>query len=274
MNPKRLSLFFILFGLSMLPGAVGAVDKDKNDVRFVGEYRLYRVLERLSGETSLDENIWAGKEAPSLEQKKSLTPFTSAKFQLGKNRFEIGDKGWFWDGASMDDRTTRTQALWDSINSIALMSASRVRVPNGKAVNIQVGSLQKLEYFEQRGDGFFELKRLDKPTGLDILMILTLEKDGRIRLNLEIVLRSVEKREPVPGVTLQVGRPILQSREHKAELLVRPGKEYGILLHAGDEGQGVLIFRLQLGIAKPAAGSDERTPAGSEKKNGDGKDKE
>ena len=272
MNPKRLSLLFVLFGLSALPGAATAADK--KDVQFNFEGRLYRIEGRLSGETSLDENIWAGKEPPSLEQKKSLTPFTSAEFQVGKDRFEIGDKGWFWDGASMDDRTTRTQALWDSTNSISLMTAPRIRVRNGEVAEIRVESVQKLEYFERRSDDLFELKRMSEPTGLGILMILTLEKDGRIRLNLEIVLRSVEKREPVPGVTLQVGRPILQTREHKAELLVRPGKEYGILLHAGDEGQGVLIFRLQLGIAEPAAGSGEKTPAGSEKKNGDGKDKE
>ena len=260
MNPKRLSLLLILFGLSTLPSAAA----DKKDVQFDFEGRLYRVEGRLSGETALDENIWTGKEPADLEQKKSLTLFTSAKFQLGEDHFEIGDKGWFWNGANMDDRTSRTQALWDSINSIVLMAAPRIRVLNGEVAVIAVESVRKLEYFERRSDGLFELKGMYEPTGLDIKAPLTLEKDGRIRLNLEIVLRSVEKREPVPGVTLQVGRPILQMREHKAELLVRPGKEYGILLHAGDEGQGVLIFRLRLEMAKPAAGSGEKTPAQGE----------
>jgi len=267
---KQPAAFFILFCLCALPDAGTAADK--KDVQFEAEYRLYRILDHLSGETSLDENIWAGKEPPSLEQKKSLTPFTSARFQLGKNRFEIGDKGWFWNGANMDDRTSQTQALWDSTNSISLMIAPRIRVLNGEVAVIAVESVRKLEYFERRSDGLFELKGMYEPTGLDIKTTPTLENDGRIRLNLEIVLRSVEKREPIPGVTLQVGRPILQMREHKAELLVRPGKEYGILLHAGDDGQGVLIFRLQLGIAKPAAGRDEKTPAKGEN-NGDGKDK-
>jgi len=71
------------------------------------------------------------------------------------------------------------------------------------------------------------------------------DRGKRVHLaNVTFSLRSVEKREPIPGLTLPVGRPILQTREYSAAIRVISGRDYGFVLNPG-AGQGVLIVRLR-----------------------------
>ena len=82
-------------------------------------------------------------------------------------------------------------------------------------------------------------------------------------------LRLVERREPIPGVTLPVGRPILESQEYPTTMILIAGKDYGFLIYPG-EGEGVLLFRIR---AERAAGdsrsSDDFRDSISNPKRGD-----
>lgn len=242
------------------------------------QLQMFRVMGTLSGDTSLDEDVWAGSEPPGSELTKALTLFTRGHFRLGENVLEMKENGWFWNGAPLEsdsslnnisseshmilkgkpsvsvkdnsamisaERIEHVVSENESESPIRLISAPNILVRSGESAEYHITSKQKIEYFEQREDGLFELKKLEEPTWLEITMQVENEGQNRIRFSdLTFSLRSVEEREPIPAVTLPVGRPILQTREYKADIRVTSGKDYGFLLHPG-QGQGVLIIRLR-----------------------------
>ena len=64
--------------------------------------QIFRVMGTLSGDTSMDEDVWAGSEPPGAELTKALTIFTHGHFRLGENVLEMKENGWFWNGAPLE----------------------------------------------------------------------------------------------------------------------------------------------------------------------------
>ncbi len=283
---KRLRIVSSLMLLMALISPIQAL----GDEAITIQLKLFRVMGTLSGDTSLDEDVWAGSEPPGAELIKALTLFTHGHFRLGENVLEMKENGWFWNGAplesdsSLKDISTESQLTLKGKPSVAVKgnrtfisdekiqhvssekeSGSRIRLicaPNilvlsGEAADYHIISEQEIEYFEQREDGLFELKKLQEPTWLEIVMRVESEGQNKIRFSeLTFSLRSVEEREPIPGVTLPVGRPILETREYKADIRVTSGKDYGFILHPG-QGQGVLIIRLRLGLVAESLDTEQ-----------------
>jgi len=238
---RRLTLLVISLSLCLVP-LVGAAETEPVYIRC----QIFRVMGNMSAETSLESGVWAREEPPGVEFKQALTLFTEGRFQLGDDLLESNDKGWFWNGTPLSFDAAEGVSL--PAEQIRLISAPTFLTQVGQPVSLSVSSTQKIEYFEKRDDGLFELKRLQEPTALNIE--LQLEEEGsdrgkRVHLaNVTFSLRSVEKREPIPGLTLPVGRPILQTREYSAAIRVISGRDYGFVLNPG-AGQGVLIVRLR-----------------------------
>jgi hypothetical protein len=245
------------------------------------QFQIFRVMGTLSSDTSLDAEFWAGSEPPGAELTKALTLFTHGRFRLGEDVLEIKESGWFWNGDALEfdsslnnisseshlilqgnpsvsvkddgtfisaDKMKYVASERETESPVRLIAAPKILVRSGEAAELQIISQQKIEYFEQREDGLFELRKLQEPTGLKIEIRAESEGQKKIRINpLTFSLRSVEEREPIPAVTLPVGRPILQAREYKVDIRVTSGKDYGFILHPG-HGQGVLIIRLRLDL--------------------------
>ena len=272
---KRLRILSSLMLLVVFISPIQASGEEAISIQL----KLFRVMGTLSGDTSLDEDVWAGSEPPGAELTKALTIFTHGHFRLGENVLEMKENGWFWNGASLEsdsslnnissesqltlkgkpsvavkdngtfisaEKIEHVASEKESESPIRLICAPNILVRSGEAADYHIVSKQEIEYFEQREDGLFELKKLQEPTWLEIEMQVESEGQNKIRFSeLTFSLRSVEEREPIPGVTLPVGRPILQTREYKVNIRVTSGKDYGFLLHPG-HGQGVLIIRLRL----------------------------
>ena len=241
MMMRRLTLLVISLSLCLVP-LVGAAETEPVYIRC----QIFRVMGNMSAETSLENGVWASEEPPGVESKQALTLFTGGRFQLDDDLLESNDKGWFWNGTPLTfDAATKVSLPADQIR---LISAPTFLAQVGQPVTVSVSSTQKIEYFERRDDGLFELKRLKEPTALNIE--LRLEEGGSDRekraylANVTFSLRSVEKREPIPDLTLPVGRPVLQTREFSAAISVVSGRDYGFVLNPG-AGQGVLIVRLR-----------------------------
>ena len=62
---------------------------------------------------------------------------------------------------------------------------------------------------------------------------------------MKLMLRWVSKREPIPGVNLPIGRPILQEQDYWLRLFVRESKNYGILLRP-EGNSGAIIIRIEI----------------------------
>lgn len=239
---KRLTIVSSLMFLVVLISPIQASGEETIAI----QCQIFRVMGTLSGDTSLDGDIWAGGEAAGAKLTKALTLFTHGHFRLGEDVLEITKNGWFWNGACLD--FGRAEEMGMPENQIQVIASPAILIESSESATIFISSNQKLEYFEKREDGLFELKHIQGPTGLKIEIRAESEGQNKIRIKyLTFSLRSVEEREPIPNVTLPVGRPILESREFKVDIEVTPGKDYGFILHPG-QGQGVLIIRLRLDL--------------------------
>ena len=239
---RRLTLLVISLSLCLVP-LVGAAETKSVYIRC----QIFRVMGNMSAETSLENGVWAHEEPPDVESKQALTLFTGGRFQLGDDLLESNDKGWLWNGTPLTfDAATEVLLQADQIR---LISAPTILTKVGQLVAVSVSPTQGIEYFERRDDGLFELKKLQEPTELSIEMQLEEAGSDRVKqvhlANVTFSLRSVEKREPIPELTLPVGRPILQTREYSAEIRIVKGRDYGFVLNPG-AGQGVLIVRLRV----------------------------
>jgi len=278
---KTGKIIVLLLSLFMILNCVFASGGETISLRL----ELFRIQGYLSADTRLDEEISAGEKPPDPKLKQIMTFFTHGQFSLGEDKLVTTDKEWTWNGTplesgseifsklSLDSSVTaignptisvkdkNVQIKADKIevqappyrekkeSPIHLIAAPQILVQNGNKAKVQILSNQRLEYFEKREDGFFELRESQEPTGL--LIEITAEKDaqGKILLSpMTFSLRWVQKREAIPGLTLQVGKPILETTDYPTDILITPGKFYGILLHPGD-GQGILILRLKAELA-------------------------
>lgn len=206
--------------------------------------QIFRVNGALSGDASGVDEIWAGDKPPGPDVRKTLTLFTEGRFKLAKDELRAERKGWTWNGTAIAwDGNQKAELPEDRISLIAPAPISVSA--SGQKAAIEINSDQKIQYFEKRDDGLFELKELDATTGLKIEMFVKAEKSGKIRLS-DIVfqLRLVVERVAIPGVSLQVGRPVLKTKEYRVDLRLSPNEDCGILVHPG-EGQGVLLVRLR-----------------------------
>jgi len=104
--------------------------------------------------------------------------------------------------------------------NVELITEPRLHVIAGKKAMIMTRSL--LQYFESTGDGLFALRTSgeeDAP-GVELGCMVTPEKDNRVVLDIDLKLTLMESREEIPGVKLDVGRPILLTREIATRLKI------------------------------------------------------
>jgi hypothetical protein len=227
-------LCFLVFAASGEAVAEGGVRVRLQIFRTVGDMYLE--------ETSLRENIWAESREDWERVKKSVTLFDHGHLRLGDNRLEINERGCYWNRSQLTFREGDRVKLPE--DRIRLIHSPSVRMETRKYSTVKIESKQLFEYFERREDGLCEPKRMELPTGLTIGIRPQIEKDDWILFKeMKITLRSVGKREKIPGLELQVGRPILETQQYVLGLRVRPRRNYGILLRPGD-GHGAIFIRL------------------------------
>ncbi len=233
----------ILSGIIVLAFfAAGAQAKEENQIRV--QIQIFRLTGTLPARTSADEKIWTTDEPPE-KLKNKVTVFSKGRFEVDKDRLEFKDGKCFWNKTEIP--ITDPKKLNLPADQIKWVGSPEIVMRERGAGSFKVESNQPIQYFEKRGDGLFELKEVELPTGLDIEITEADEsvKHGYIMLtDIIIRMRSVERREKVEGVNLPVGFPILGEEEYVFYFRLRPGKDYGVLIRP-EHGQGGLLLRLR-----------------------------
>jgi hypothetical protein len=211
------------------------------------EFSFYRVKGDISGETLLTDNIWEKIESEKAEAKKGPTFFTLATFTVGrlfnKVKFVANDKGWTWDGRDKLPESRKDGPM-------EMLSAPKVLVNSGQTFQIMIGADVPVQYFEKQPDGRFEVKTFLEPTGLGTSATVELAGTGRVVLrDLTVQTRTIEERQRIENVTLDVGRPFIKTREAKTTISVEPGRDYGMMLTP--EGYGCMIVRIRVTVNSP-----------------------
>ena len=135
-------------------------------------------------------------------------------------------------------------------------------VESGAKRRLEVSAMLPVQYLERRSDNLFELKEIELPTGVDVVLSAEREDQGTIRLtDIFITLRWIASRQRIDGVRLNVGRPVLQSEKFRFYLRVDPERDYGILIEPkGSEGLLLLRLRASLKSVNPNAEPLKATP--------------
>ncbi len=116
----------ILSSLVLLVVLFSPIQASGEEVIWI-QCQIFRDMGTLSGDTSLDEDVWAGSEPPGAELTKALTVFSHGHFRLGENVLEMKENGWFWNGAPLESDSSLNNissevmaksAFWIIFNSV------------------------------------------------------------------------------------------------------------------------------------------------------------
>ena len=136
------------------------------------------------------------------------------------------------------------------------IASPRVVVLLGESFQVEITSQQPIEYFERRVDGLFEFKKSDEKTGLTLFGTVEQGKDECVILrDLTIKLSSVENRVPIEGVNLDVGRPLVRTRERVLTVAVKLGELQGVLFRTEQHGSLLVQLRVSGVQAGSASGA-------------------
>ncbi len=230
------SVIFILCTM-LIFNASGAAEQIKVNIA------LFRCSTNLSGDTSLEDDVFIDKNMLSQDDKKALTIFTKAKLNFNENILTADKEGWKWNGSAFDFESLKK--IQYPQDKVTLMSSPQIIVSEKETASINISSQQKIEYFEKSDNGLFELKSLEEPTGLEIEVTGEKIDTENIKLtDFTLSVRFVEKREGIKDTTLDVGKPVLKDKKFIMNLKLKNGKDYGILLFPQD-GQGFLMLKIK-----------------------------
>jgi len=155
-------------------------------------------------------------------------------------QFQADQTGWTWDGKDEPPPGSRVEKV----------VSPTVMVDMPQEFTVEVGTQDPIQYFQKRQDDLYELRSVHLRTGLSIASKVEKGASGRILLrDLSIGTRLLERRKPVAGVALDVGEPLLSTKEHRVSIALKPGHDYGFLLLS--DGMGALVGRLRLELEAP-----------------------
>ena len=155
MKRLRCILIIILF-LQIISAAIATKQE-----AILLKCQIFRVMTNLSGDTTLQEDIWADEDSPKVELKKAMSFLTAAKLTfrdnnfefndltaarltLGNNNFEVNDKGWFWNGKVIDFSPSEESSLPE--DQIKIISSTNTMTNSGEMSTIEISSKQKIQY--------------------------------------------------------------------------------------------------------------------------------
>jgi hypothetical protein len=219
-------------------------------------FEVYRISGDISGDTSLTDGVFERVEQYTSSPAQSaagsrVSFFTIADLKIAGLRFKADGTTWTWNGQPQPPKSDR----------VTVISRPRVMVAMPNTFEIMVGAQVPIQYFEpattgtvkareggaeeSETSGTFRLKTVYEDTGLKIKARVERGPSDRILLrDATFSFKTIEQRQPLLGVTLDVGRPIISASEFVTTIALKPGMEYGALYSA--KTHGTLLFRIRL----------------------------
>ena len=241
---KHINVYFVLavFTFCVSNGNIQAREKDKLylDINF----QIYRFSGNIPSDIDEDKKIWTTKKIPD-DVKYYVNVFDRAEFMIGNSKFEINKKGCFLDEEMVPVKGVNQLNVPE--DKFKLIYSPSIHMPDRSKSAVKINSEQPIPYFEKNKDGYFELKEIVMPTGMDIEVWANHDKGIVDMTDIVLKIRSVQEREPLEGVNLPVGKPILSEQEYRFSLNIEPERDYGILIRPEFKQGGFLIrFRCSL----------------------------
>lgn len=230
--------FCMLFFLMLFFLTHSNAGESKIRVRF----QIFVIQGSVLAETELTEDfddVWDGHDSEWDTIKENVEIVNRATFSFGSHKLRIREDGCYWDGRKIPFEQEKAFPF-DNPNIRQVYSPSVDLIENA-TTHIKISADQKLQYFEAEPAGGYSLKSLESPTGLDI-KLRTRERRDRIYFDeMWTEVRFLKHREPIEGVALPVGKPVIDKRVYEIELSLRENKIYGVLLSL-ENNQGFVLI--------------------------------
>jgi hypothetical protein len=142
--------------------------------------------------------------------------------------------------------------LKQNADALDVLGAPTITADSGRASSIEVStSPVQIPYFVRTGQKTFELKESAADAQLGIRIQLTVRpvagQDDKLSVSpIKISMTTLDGREPIAGVDLDIGKPIVSTRTLETSMTVVNGAEpSGIVLPAPAGRQPVLFVSVQ-----------------------------
>ena len=239
---RRISIFILLGIFLLVPTKVFAPEDQENQIQVLCQ--IFRIRGAVQSDISEDTDLWTD-DLPG-ELKGMVKIFSKGSFNFGNDKLEFKkEKECRWNDEKMPMEASMKPHRFNS--KLSRIFSPEILLYEHSSGNFNVEATQPIQYFSKRPDGLFELKEMELRTGLGIEIGKGTEdeKEDDIRLSgFKMTIRSVEKREPIEGVNLSVGKPVLSEQKYGFSLRLDPGEDYGILIKPKN-GLGALLLRLR-----------------------------
>ncbi len=192
------------------------------------QIQVYRLSDGFRPETSLKTKAWQGTKKRWEKIKDAVTLFDRGSFSWSKKeKLDVTTQALSWNGKKLS--TTKQAGLPE--DRVKLIYSPVLIKRSNELARLKIEAKKPIQYLQKRPDGLLALKEISLPLGMDLEIKAVKRRPGVYLISyLEIELRAVGKREQIPGVDLDVGRPILQEWEYIMELELEGSKSLGILL--------------------------------------------
>lgn len=132
-----------------------------------------------------------------------------------------------------------------SQRTIRLVASPRVMTEAGSEASIRTGS--SIEYLRPAGDGHYEVATVDDGPGLRLDLTPRPSEHG-IAIDWSLQVAVLTGRQPLDGVALDVGRPVLSTSESTAKAVVAPDQWMLLSGHelGHDGGADLLLLLLRV----------------------------
>jgi hypothetical protein len=113
---------------------------------------------------------------------------------------------------------------------------------------VHVASQQVFEYLVPVGGGKFEVRKTEpRELGIRLKIVVNPADDPEavVLSPLQIEVTSLDGREPVKGLNLDVGKPIVSTRSIRTSVPIRFGEERTVPIPSGPNQTAAVILRVE-----------------------------
>ncbi len=160
------------------------------------------------------------------------------------NRFIFGTEP-LKDGES-DNLSTLLRTL-AAHAEVEILSRPQIRGLMGQSAGVGIGSVRSpIPYLTRTGERTFELREVDVGSTLGITIDLTVragDETEQIEISpLKISMKTMDGREQIPGLELDVGKPIVSTRTLETSITLIEGTEVNGIALPGPPGRQPILF--------------------------------
>lgn len=114
---------------------------------------------------------------------------------------------------------------WQAKDDVSVLSSPSIIAPAHQEAVIRVQS--EVQYFERTKDGTFALRSLPEDESAGVRLSTTTsqtENKDQVSINIDLQVNTLRDRKKLSGVSLDIGRPLMQTRNIKTQIVIPLGQ--------------------------------------------------